>query len=249
MSRSFHSEKKPSTTADVATSNSTQLNDDFFTLLLELKQDVSVIKRNIAPTESSASILSDSEMKKLNVQKEELSKKKDEIERLQIELQALSNSIQQTKSEIAALTPVTEDDGLNAVTNELDAIVASTEYATESILSCSEKIDSLADAISKQAGGNTSIVHNTEEIMEEVVKIYESCNFQDLTGQRITKAVNALKFVEDKVEKMISIWGEDAIAELAEKTKEKRTDDARLLNGPSAEGKSINQNEIDLLFD
>ena len=82
-----------------------------------------------------------------------------------------------------------------------------------------------------------------------VVKIYESCNFQDLTGQRITKAVNALKFVEEKVEKMISIWGEETIAELAEKTKEKRTDDARLLNGPSAEGKSINQSEIDLLFD
>jgi chemotaxis regulatin CheY-phosphate phosphatase CheZ len=41
---------------------------------------------------------------------------------------------------------------------------------------------------------------------EAVVKIFEACNFQDLTGQRITKVVRALSFIEERVEAMMGVW-------------------------------------------
>jgi len=39
------------------------------------------------------------------------------------------------------------------------------------------------------------------------VQVFESCNFQDLTGQRISKVVATLKFIETHIIKMMDIWG------------------------------------------
>jgi chemotaxis protein CheZ len=38
------------------------------------------------------------------------------------------------------------------------------------------------------------------------VQVFESCNFQDLTGQRISKVVATLKFIETHIIKMMDIW-------------------------------------------
>ena len=46
-----------------------------------------------------------------------------------------------------------------------------------------------------------------QDIQERVVKIFEACNFQDLTGQRITKVVATLKFIETHIVRMMEIWG------------------------------------------
>ena len=40
-----------------------------------------------------------------------------------------------------------------------------------------------------------------------MIKIFEACNFQDLTGQRITKVVGTLKFIETHIVRMMEIWG------------------------------------------
>jgi chemotaxis regulatin CheY-phosphate phosphatase CheZ len=39
----------------------------------------------------------------------------------------------------------------------------------------------------------------SEEIQERVVSIFEACNFQDLTGQRIKKVMTTMKFIEKTV--------------------------------------------------
>ena len=44
-------------------------------------------------------------------------------------------------------------------------------------------------------------------MQERVIKIFEACNFQDLTGQRITKVVATLKFIETHIVRMMEIWG------------------------------------------
>lgn len=41
---------------------------------------------------------------------------------------------------------------------------------------------------------------------EMIVRIFEACNFQDLTGQRITKVVRALSFIEERVDAMMGVW-------------------------------------------
>ncbi len=167
---------------------------------------------------------------------------------LKTEIRALSRAIQETKTEIAALG-IGADRGSRIITasNELDEVVQATENATNEILAAVEKIDDLGQKLQLNAG-DPAERQMAEEILESTVKIFEACNFQDITGQRITKVVNALKFIEDRIDSMIDIWGEEEIAEVAveEETKE---GDAALLNGPSMEGEGVSQDDIDKMFD
>src|SRR3546814_10175717 len=48
-----------------------------------------------------------------------------------------------------------------------------------------------------------------EKITDAVTRVYEACNFQDITGQRITKAVKALQHIEQKVAGLPAVFGAD----------------------------------------
>ena len=92
----------------------------------------------------------------------------------------------------------------------------------------------------------------SEEISERVVSIFEACNFQDLTGQRISKVMTTMKFIENHIIIMMDIWGGvDAIKAHAPAIIDEREGDARLLNGPKLDGDAghASQNDIDALFD
>ena len=179
----------------------------------------------------------------------------EEIHQLRASLAAMSRNILETKAEIVALRPQDNDeDRLMIVSHELDAVVKATEGATETILNCAEKVDDLTESL------KNDVVEEDERekldlISAEVVAIFEACNFQDLTGQRINKVVNTLKFVEERIMSMIEIWGstEGFIGvKAADKKGRDETpvdDDAHLLNGPQLEEKAISQDDIDALFD
>ncbi len=177
-------------------------------------------------------------------------RQKEEVQLLKMELRALANSIQETKREIAQLRSGEEDaDRLNAVTSELDAVVGATEHATEGILDAAEKIDTISHNLRANATDSYT-THLAEELTEHVMTIFEHSNFQDITGQRITKVVNTLKFVEERVDKMISIWGREAFLDLLDSESDHASDEEkRLLNGPQQDGAGISQDEIDKLFD
>ena len=82
------------------------------------------------------------------------------------------------------------------------------------------------------------------------MQIYEDCNFQDITGQRISKVVGTLKFVEDRIAAMIDILGgEEQMSALDGIEQEIQKDGEVELSGPRAEGQEISQDEIDALFD
>ncbi|RMF05696.1 MAG: hypothetical protein D6773_04985, partial [Alphaproteobacteria bacterium] len=89
-------------------------------------------------------------------------------------------------------------------------------------------------------------------IQELVVQIFEACNFQDLTGQRITKVVRAFQFIEERVTRMMEIWGGiESFKEIEVVDPPKRDGDAALLNGPALETDEdvASQDDIDALFD
>src|SRR3989304_9707412 len=72
-------------------------------------------------------------------------------------------------------------------------------------------------------------------------EIYTACSFQDITGQRTEKVVKALRFIEQRINAMIEIWGVDDIAfkvdDIASKMHafaEAVRDDGRLMHGPQA---------------
>ena len=83
--------------------------------------------------------------------------------------------------------------------------------------------------------------------------IMEACSFQDITGQRITKIVRSMKFVEERVDKMVQLWGRAEIENLASSldlSSEEDERDKRLnLSGPQMPDEAISQDDIDALFD
>lgn len=175
----------------------------------------------------------------------------DEFQKLKVELDMIEGAITQTKQELATIhaTGLGGPD-IEAVADQLDAVVEGTEQATQAILGAVEEIGQCADALAR-AGGDDVQQRMTQDIQDAVVRVFEACNFQDLTGQRITKVVTTLKFIDERIARMMDIWGGlDAFAHYVPEHREERCGDDKLLNGPKLEGEDghASQDDIDALF-
>ena len=159
------------------------------------------------------------------------------------ECRALSDYISEARSEIAALQPGNlEDTHIPRAGLELDAIVKSTEDATNTIMTAAEEI----------MGGDPSDPEAYVTLVnDEVMKIFEACSFQDITGQRIAKVVGALAHIETRVLDLRDLLGvTDADVATAHKDQElQQTEDEKLLAGPALEGEGIQQDDVDALMD
>jgi chemotaxis regulatin CheY-phosphate phosphatase CheZ len=86
--------------------------------------------------------------------------------------------------------------GLTArIAGELDAVIRDSEQATQTILAAAERIDHAAANLTATRKGNfeQGLVH---DVRDAVVQIFEACNFQDLTGQRVAKVMTHLGRIE-----------------------------------------------------
>ncbi|WP_375415365.1 protein phosphatase CheZ [uncultured Bradyrhizobium sp.] len=175
----------------------------------------------------------------------------EQCEKLKVELDLIHDAINRTKQEIAVLHGKSFDGAEMAkVTGELGAVVGGTEQATQQILEAAEAIDQAATALAKVTSPDQQRLLS-EEIQERVVSIFEACNFQDLTGQRISKVMATMKFIEHHITVMMDIWGGvDAIKAHAPGAIDDRVGDARLLNGPKLAGDAghASQDDIDAMF-
>ena len=174
-----------------------------------------------------------------------------EAQKLKAELDLIYAAINQTKHEIATLH-ITGFEGpeMKRVTHELDAVVGGTQEATESILAAAESIDQAANSLAAavKSEQDKAMAH---DIQDQVIQIFEACNFQDLTGQRITKVVATLKFIETHIVKMMEIWGGiESFQDLTPEAMAERNGEHKLLNGPKLAGAlgHASQDEIDALF-
>ena len=175
----------------------------------------------------------------------------EQCEKLKVELDLIHDAINRTKQEIAMLHGKSFDGAEMAkMTGELGAVVGGTEEATQQILEATEAIDQAATALAKVTSPDQQRLLS-EEIQERVVSIFEACNFQDLTGQRISKVMATMKFIEHHITVMMDIWGGiDAIKAHAPGAVDDRVGDARLLNGPKLAGDAghASQDDIDAMF-
>jgi chemotaxis protein CheZ len=135
--------------------------------------------------------------------------------------------------------------------NELDAIVLATETSTNDVLNAAEAIENLVRTISGRFPDDEDVAATTEQVADEIIKIFEACSFQDITGQRTTKVIKTIKFIEQRILSMIDIWGIDAFAELPVPQEQGKveTDDKALMNGPQLSGMGISQADINAMFD
>ncbi|MBI3503222.1 MAG: protein phosphatase CheZ [Proteobacteria bacterium] len=168
---------------------------------------------------------------------------------LRAELQSMASHIQTAKSEIASIynkDPKVQQAGnrINAATSELDQIVASTERATSDILNAAERIMEIAGTLpaEQSEAGQT--------LTDQATEIFTACSFQDITGQRISKVVSTLRYIDQRVAAMVAIWGPENITNAQARTDEgaDQRRDAHLLNGPAMPGQGHTQVEIDALL-
>ena len=158
----------------------------------------------------------------------------------------IQRRIEVTKKEIGALQARSEHEQSNLrAAQELRAVVDGTEMATDTILAAAETIDTLLIPLMENADATTK--ERLQAVSESVVQIFEACNFQDITGQRISKVVDSLEFIEERIASMIDVWQAQGL--IAPTLKEKS--DRDLLNGPALEGDYgvVNQDDVDALFD
>lgn len=175
----------------------------------------------------------------------------EQCEKLKIELDLIHDAITRTKQEIAVLHGKSfEGDEMAKVNGELGAVVGGTEEATQQILAAAEAIDNASTALGKVTSPDQQ-KQMLEEIGDNVVAIFEACNFQDLTGQRISKVMATMKFIENRITAMMDIWGGvDEIKAHAPAKVDDRGEDEKLLNGPKLDGDigHASQDDIDAMF-
>jgi methyl-accepting chemotaxis protein len=161
---------------------------------------------------------------------------------LREELREMSAHINQTRREIAALHPPPGDGAKRLVeaSGELEDIVSATETATSEILSGVERIHVLADMLPKD-GADSKIV---QEIQTRATEVLTTCSFQDITGQRITQVVNTLRYIEQRVNAMLEIWGLEPLSSPDEEIEDDQAD-----GNDAASPAPPRQEEIDALFE
>jgi chemotaxis regulatin CheY-phosphate phosphatase CheZ len=170
------------------------------------------------------------------------------LEVLRRELIEMAGSIRKAKIEIWAMKPADDSSlggrRINLATEELDAIVHATERATSDILNGAERIMEVAQRVKKAEG----LADEAELLDVEATNILMACGFQDITGQRISKVISTLRYLEERVDAMIRIWGIDGVKadEIPDDKRDTRPD-AHLMNGPSLKG-GVDQSEVDKLL-
>lgn len=160
-------------------------------------------------------------------------------ERMRLDLVDMANAISRTKSEIASIKPAEDREGkIGVASNELDAIVETTEKATSEILATVERIQEVAWTLREQ-GTDPAVC---DVLDRQTTEAYTACSFQDLTGQRIRRIVNVMRFLEARIDAMIDIL------RISERDAPEAESEDPLRSGPAGPGAGLAQSEIDELI-
>jgi chemotaxis protein CheZ len=164
------------------------------------------------------------------------------------ELELIHSAVEQSRDQMRSLGAATlEENRAARAGRELAEIVTGTERATQSILQAAEEIDHAAGTMlaALRSGHDKGLAH---DIQDRVVQIFEACNFQDLTAQRVAHAVETLTFVERHAALLLEIW--QRIETVPPAFEEQRQGDRRYLNGPKLvdDRGHFSQNDIDVMF-
>lgn len=166
------------------------------------------------------------------------------------ELEKMSREIISGKNELLELMGGAEDDPehIGNASTQLGAVVKHTEEATNVIM---DSVDEIQEAFHKADPDLES------KVAAASARIYEACNFQDITGQRITKVLKALEYTEQKILSLAAMFGglpegaelpEGIVKTSAGKAAADTLDEKDLLNGPQLPDEAPSQDDIDKLF-
>ena len=167
------------------------------------------------------------------------------VDQIRFDLVEMSKAIARTKTEIASIKSDAHDHGkFGEASEELDSVVQATETATSDILACAERIQEMAWTLREQG-----VEGEVCDLLDaNATEVYTACSFQDITGQRTRKVIGVLRYLEERINAMIGIWGLDGA--LAAEAAEKRAldEDKTLLNGPARPGTGLDQADVDMVM-
>ena len=161
---------------------------------------------------------------------------------LENELRKIADYIVTLRREIAVLQAnEMHMKKIPAAGQELAAVVTSTEGATNEIMAIAENVLS-ADASDPAA--------YKAFVDKEMMALFETCAFQDLTGQRISRVVKTLEDIEARVSRFANYTGvEDHPGHVTEEEAEAAARREKLLlHGPSIADDGNTQPMIDRLL-
>ncbi len=167
----------------------------------------------------------------------------DDRARLYQGVQNIAGKIEQAKIELSLTHPaITHPEKLATTTAdanlELDAVVKATEEAAHRIMDAAEAIQAVCGTLGES--------QEATEINEQVTNLFIACDFQDITGQRISKVVKTLKEIEGCVQELLDAISGKVSINATPAVKEKTRPDEDLMNGPQLN--APNQDDIDKLF-
>jgi chemotaxis protein CheZ len=151
--------------------------------------------------------------------------RQDELRRLASELRLLLAAIRGPQQAPTA-----------RIADELDAVLQDSELAAQKILAAAEHIDQAANNFMGLLKGNFER-GLTQDIRDRVTHIFEACNFQDLSSQRVAKVRASFNNLDRQIARVLE--------ELA------RANAAPPLHGPRLgdDAGHASQSDIDSLFD
>jgi len=171
---------------------------------------------------------------------------------LRSEFQSIAERINEARNEILSLIPQDEQGHprISDAHDQLDAVVKMTDEASTQIM---DAADTIQNAVDNNDANMQSI------ISDAVANIYLACNFQDITGQRITKVVHTLQYIDDKIHNILKLFSELDESTIGGGRKQsgdasmleaKRDDEVKagLLSGPALPDNAPTQDDIDALF-
>ncbi|SFV04568.1 chemotaxis protein CheZ [Methylobacterium sp. 174MFSha1.1] len=158
------------------------------------------------------------------------------------ELREIADYITKLKRGIAALrAQELTRDRIPMAHDELGSVVAATASATNRIMESAEAMMAIKAK---------TLDEYRSQVEAHIGDIFEACTFQDITGQRISKVVEALGQLEKRLSQFSTVVNvRDGEADHdPEEARRKARAETLLLNGPQLKGPATPQDAIDALF-
>lgn len=162
------------------------------------------------------------------------------------DLASLSDTLAGHKRDLGNLIGYGDERHMARAADELGAAIDGMEAATQTILKSVEAIDDSAKALSASIKDKYKR-GLAQDIQDNVLRVYESCNFQDIAGQRIGKAMTTLAAVERQVADMLARCDGNPAARAGAPS---ASHERGLLNGPrlGRDAGHASQRDIDKMF-
>ena len=165
-----------------------------------------------------------------------------DLKRIASEVEAVGDYVTRLKREIARLQlNRTLMKSIPGCRNDLTGAQSATEEATHTIMSASEAV---------LGSTQTDFDAYRVEVEAALLEIVQACSFQDLTGQRLTRATEAIAQIEKRLHRFarnVRI-SDDADAFDREAIVQEARRETLLVEGPQDFGHAIQQGDIDKLF-